>query len=210
MDSLAGIKEEILHVCRRIYAREMVASNDGNVSARLGSDRVVCTPNGMSKGFLEADDLAVLDLSGNPAGDNRRTPTSETPMHLGIYRMRPDISAIVHAHPITATAYAVAGRTVDHRALPESFLTLGSVPLVPYGAPSTEELPEQIGKFIRDHNVFLLANHGALALGGTVLEAYHRIECLEHTAKILFHAEALGGVIKLTSGQRARLTEIFG
>ncbi|HUU29737.1 MAG TPA: class II aldolase/adducin family protein [archaeon] len=210
MDSLDRVKQDILHVCRRIYEREMVASNDGNVSVKVGPDRVICTPTGMSKGFLQPEDLVITDLEGNPLNEGSRKVTSEIRIYLRIFQLRPDISAAVHAHPLTATALAVAGRTVDSEVLPESVLSLGKVPLVPYGTPGTEELAGQIAKYLPEHNVFLLANHGALALGRNVIQAYHRMECLEHTAKILFLAESMGRVNRLTREQIARIYEVHG
>ena len=210
MDPIKKVREDILHVCRRIYQREMVASNDGNVSVRVGPDLVISTPTGMSKGFLEANDLVETDLEGNPLKGASRKVTSEIRIYLRVYKLRPDISAAVHAHPLTATALAVAGRTVDSEVLPESVLSLGKVPLVPYGTPGTDDLASQIAKYLPGHNVFLLENHGALALGRDVIEAYHRMECLEHTAKIIFLAELMGGVRRLTPEQIARLYEVHG
>ena len=210
MDQILTVKNQVLHVCRRIYEREMVASNDGNVTARVGSDRIIATPTGMSKGFLKEDDLVLTDLQGNIVGEPGRKVTSEIRIYYKIYRMRPDVFAAVHAHPLHATAYAASGRTIDTEVLPESVLSLGKVPLVPYGTPGTDELAEQIEKYLQEHEVFLLANHGALALGRDVIEAYHRMECLEHTARIIFLAESLGGAKKLTPRQISKLFEVHG
>ena len=145
MDSLKEAKENIIHVCRRIYAREMVASNDGNVTVRFAEDRVLATPTGMSKGFLTEDDLVVTDMEGNVVEGNGHAVTSEIRIYLKIYRQRDDVRAAVHAHPLYATAYAAAGLTVDSKVLPESVLSLGEVPLVPYGTPGTDELADRIG-----------------------------------------------------------------
>ncbi len=210
MDSLKEIKSQIIHVCRRIYQREMVASNDGNVTVRAGEDRVVATPSGMSKGFLREEDLVLTDMDGNIIEGKDRSVTSEIKIYCNIYRNRPDVKAAVHAHPLHATAYAAAGKTVDSKVLPESVLSLGEVPLVPYGTPGTDELAGQVEKYLDRHEVFLLANHGALALGRNVIEAYHRMECLEHTARIVFLAETLGGAIQLTPEQIAGIFEVHG
>jgi len=210
MDQVLRVKKQILHVCRRIYQREMVASNDGNVTARVGEDRIIATPTGMSKGFLTEDDLVLTDLEGNIVGQRNRKVTSEIKIYYKIYRLRPDVFAAVHAHPLHATAYAASGKTVDTEVLPESVLSLGKVPLVPYGTPGTDELAGQIEKYLQEHEVFLLENHGALALGRDVVEAYHRMECLEHTARIVFLAESLGGANKLTPGQISKLFEVHG
>jgi len=210
MDSLKEIKSQILHVCRRLYEREMVASNDGNVTVRAGKDWIVATPSGMSKGFLTEEDLVVTDLDGNLLEGTDRSVTSEIRIYCRIYQKRPDVKAAVHAHPLHATAYAAVGRTVDSEVLPESVLSLGRVPLVPYGTPGTSELADRIEKYLDRHEVFLLANHGALALGRNVLEAYHRMECLEHTARIVYLAEPLGGAIKLTCEQIDGIFKIHG
>jgi L-fuculose-phosphate aldolase len=210
MDSLKETKENIIHVCRRIYAREMVASNDGNVTVRFAEDRVLATPTGMSKGFLTEDDLVVTDMEGNVVEGNGHAVTSEIRIYLRIYRERDDVRAAVHAHPLYATAYAAAGLTVDSKVLPESVLSLGEVPLVPYGTPGTDELADRIGVHLNDHEVFLLENHGALALGGDVVAAYHRMECLEHTARIVYLARELGGANNLEPEQIGAIFEVHG
>ena len=204
------IKEQILHVCRRLYERNMVASNDGNVTVRVGEDRIIATPSGMSKGFLTADDLVLADMEGKVIEGRDRSITSEIRIYTQIYRRRPDVKAAVHAHPLYATAYAAAGRTVDTQVLPESALSLGPVALVPYATPGTSGLADQIERFLDKHEVFLLVNHGALALGANVLEAYHRMECLEHTARIVYLAEPLGGALRLAPKQIEAILEVYG
>lgn len=210
MDSLEELKRQVLHVCRRIYDREMVASNDGNVTVRVGEDRILATPSGMSKGFLAPEDLVLTDLEGHPLENNGRTVTSEILIYCAIYRLRPDVRAAVHAHPLYATACAAAGRTVETRVLPESVLSLGKVPLVPYGTPGTSELADRIAGYLADHEVFLLENHGALALGKNVVEAYHRMECLEHTAKIVHLAARLGGAVPLSPERIGGIFRVHG
>ena len=204
------IKEQILHVCRRLYEREMVASNDGNVTVRVGEDRIIATPSGMSKGFLTADDLVLADMEGNVIEGRDRSITSEIRIYTRIYRKRPDVKAAVHAHPLYATAFAAAGRTVDSDVLPESVLSLGKVPLVPYATPGTSGLADQLEKYLDKHEIFLLANHGALALGRNVLEAYHRMETLEHTARIVYLAEPMGGALRLAPKQIGGIFEVYG
>ena len=210
MDSLAEAKSKIIHVCKRIYAREMVASNDGNVTVRIGPDKILATPTGMSKGFLTEDDLVVTDLDGNVVDGSGKSVTSEIRIYMRIYRKRQDVAAAVHAHPLHATAYAASGKTINSQVLPESVLSLGYVPLVPYGTPGTDELADMIEEYLDGHEVFMLQNHGALALGGDVVEAYHRMECLEHTAKIVYLAEALGGVDRLSPQQIRGIFERHG
>ncbi len=210
MHSLDEIKAQMLHVCRRIYEHEMVASNDGNVTVRVDERHILATPSGMSKGFLTAEDLVLTDLKGNPVVDNGRKVTSEIKIYCRIYELRPDVGAAVHAHPIYATACAAAGRSVNPRVLPESVLSLGEVPLVPYGTPGTDELAGRVAEYLEGHEVFLLANHGALALGTNVIEAYHRMECLEHTARIVHLADTLGGAISLSGERIGQIFEVHG
>ena len=210
MDSLKEVRDSIIHVCRRVYEHGMVASNDGNVTVRVGDDRVLVTPTGMSKGYLTAEDLVLTDMDGVAVEDNGRKVTSEIKIYLKIYSKREDVRAAVHAHPVHATAYAACGMTVESRVLPESVLSLGEVPLVPYGTPGTEELAERIGEYLEDCEVFLLENHGALALGTDVLTAYHRMECLEHTAKIIYLARQLGEVQTLSPKRIGELFEVHG
>lgn len=210
MDSTDEIRNEMLHVCRRIYGREMVASNDGNVTVRVGKDRILATPSGMSKGFLKPDDLVLTDLEGNPVSGGERSVTSEIKIYCRIYKLRPDVRAAVHAHPIYATSYAAAGLSLESQVLPESVLSLGTVPLVPYGTPGTDELADRVAEYLADHEVFLLANHGALALGNNVIEAYHRMECLEHTAKIVYLANTLGGAVRLSPEQIGGIFRVHG
>jgi len=193
-----------------MYAREMVASNDGNLTVRIGPDRILATPAGKSKGFLTEDDLIVTDLDGNVVDGSGREVTSEIRIYLRIYRVREDVGAAVHAHPLHATAYAVAGKSVASDVLPESVLSLGYVPLVPYGTPGTDQLADRIEEYLEDYDVILLQNHGALALGRDVVEAYHRMECLEHTAKVVYLAETLGGADRLTPKQIEGIFDTHG
>ena len=210
MDSFKEVRNSIIHVCRRVYEHGMVASNDGNVTARVGDDRVLVTPTGMSKGYLSTEDLVLTDMDGVPVEDNGRKVTSEIKIYLKIYSQREDVRAAVHAHPLYATAYAACGRTVESRVLPESVLSLGEVPLVPYGTPGTAELAERIGEYLDGCEVFLLENHGALALGTDVLSAYHRMECLEHTARIIYLARELGEVQILSPERIGELFKVHG
>jgi len=210
MDSLAEIKRQILHVCRRMYEREMVASNDGNLAVKVGEDRILVTPAGKSKGFLTEDDLVLTDLDGNVVDGSGREVTSEIRIYMRIYKKRCDVGAAVHAHPLYATSYAASGKTINSAILPESVLALGHVPLVPYGTPGTDELADRIEEYLEEHDVILLQNHGALALGSDVVKAYHRIESLEHTARITYLAETLGGPDYLTPEQIGDIFKVYG
>jgi L-fuculose-phosphate aldolase len=200
---------EIIEVGRRMWTRGWVASNDGNLSVRLDVRGFLVTPTGVSKGFLTRRMLVRLDETGSarPCRGGFR-PSSEIRMHLEVYRRRPDVGAVVHAHPPFATAFAVAGIPMDRNVLPEAVLTLGAVPLAPYGTPSTDEIPESIAPFVEGSDVILLSNHGALAFGSDLLTAYHRMETLEHTAAITWYAMGLGRVRAIPKAQVKKLMEL--
>jgi L-fuculose-phosphate aldolase len=185
------IRADIVEAGRRMYARAYVASNDGNISARLDDGRLITTPKSVSKGFMTPDMLVTVDYSGKKlAGD--REASSELPMHLEIYRNRPDVNAVVHAHPPLATGFAVAGIPLTRAVLAEVITTLGSIPIAEYGTPSTAELPDAVRKYIKAHDGMLLANHGAVTCGPNVMGAYYKMETIEHFAKISLVARLLG------------------
>lgn len=184
-------RREIVRVGELMYGRGYVVSSDGNVSVRLPDGRIVATPTQTSKGRMTEDSLALTDLDGRPLNDRRAS--SELAMHLLIYRERTDVSAVCHAHPPHGSAFAVAGLAIDQPILSEVILTLGCVPLAEYGTPSTEELTEAMRPLVKHHNALLMANHGAVAYGADVWQAFDRLETLEHTAKIAVLARALGG-----------------
>ena len=185
------IRADIVEVGRRLYARAYVASNDGNISVRLDGERLITTPKSVSKGFMTADMMVVVDYSGRKIGGDRE-PSSELPMHLEIYRSRPDVNAVVHAHPPLATGFAVAGIPLTRAVLAEVITTLGSIPIAEYATPSTSELPDAVRKYIKAHDGLLLANHGAVTCGRDVMSAYYKMETIEHFAKISLVARLLG------------------
>jgi L-fuculose-phosphate aldolase len=188
----------IVRVCRRLYERGLIAGPDGNVSVRLGDGTILVTPSGMSKIDVTAGDLIVVDGAGRVLdGDGRAS--SELRMHLRLYARRPDVHAVVHAHPPTATAFAVVGEGFMAPVLPEVILQMGTVPLVRYATPGTDALPDNFEPFIAAHDAFLLANHGATTVGATLEAAHQRMESLEHAAKILFTARLLGRVNELSA-----------
>ena len=198
MSSILAAGREIVLVCRRLYERGLIAGPDGNVSVRLGADRVLVTPAGMSKVDVTPSDLVVLSLDGSRVHRGRRA-SSEVAVHLRIYQRRPDVQAVVHAHPPTATGFAVAGEDFSACVLPEMIFQVGVVPLVPYATPGTAELADRFEPFLANHDAFLMANHGAVTLGRTLLVAHQRMESLEHTAKILLAARTLGRVNALSA-----------
>ncbi len=186
------LTRSIVRVAHRLYERRLVAGRQGNVSARDADGTVWLTPAGMCKGDVTVDDLVRLDLGGNVL-QGTRAPTSERTTHLEFYRQRPDINAVVHGHPMYCTAFAAAGETLPVGVLPEAVVTLGEVPLVPYGTPSSAGLTGAIHPYVAEHDCFLLANHGALAVGADLDIAVDRLEQLESYAAVIWHARALGG-----------------
>ena len=191
---------------RRLYERRILASIEGNMSIRLDGDRVVATPSGINKGFMQPSDMVVTDLDGNPEGGGN--PSSEMRMHLAIYKVRPDLQAIVHAHPTVATGYAVAGRQLPAAVLAEIVTTLGCIPIAPYGTPSTDALADAVVGPIRNYDALLLANHGALTAGDSLDQAEERMYQLEHFAEVSLVAELLGGPQAFSVDEVNRLSSL--
>jgi L-fuculose-phosphate aldolase len=203
------LRADIVEVGRRLYARGYTASNDGNISVRLDDRRLLMTPKSVCKGFMTPEMMCITDLDGKKiAGE--RDPSSEMQMHLEVYRQRPDAKAVVHAHPPTATGFAVAGIPLDRAVLAEVVTTLGSVPIAEYATPSTKELPEAVRKYVKAHDGMLLANHGALTLGTDLFGAYYKMETIEHFAKISLVARLLGGERLLSRKEVDRLQGLRG
>ena len=203
------LRADIVEVGRRLYARGYTASNDGNISVRLDAARLLMTPKSVCKGFMDPSMMCITDLDGKKlAGD--RDPSSEMQMHLEVYRQRPDVQAVVHAHPPIATAFAVAGIPLDRAVLAEVVTTLGSVPIADYATPSTKELPQAVSKYIKAHDGMLLANHGALTVGTDLFSAYYKMETIEHFAHISFIARMLGGERLLSKEEVLRLQGLRG
>ncbi|MFP7300311.1 class II aldolase/adducin family protein [Neobacillus niacini] len=180
-------KEMICEVGRRIYNRNYVAANDGNISVKVGTNEIWTTPTGVSKGYMTPDMMVKLDLSGNVLAGNLK-PSSEVKMHLRVYNENPEVNGVVHAHPPVATSFAIAGIPLDKPVLPEAIVLLGNVPVAPYALPGTQEVPDSIAPYCRTHNAVLLANHGALTWGRDLMEAHFRMESLEHYATILMYS----------------------
>ncbi|MFN0123471.1 MAG: class II aldolase/adducin family protein [Blastocatellia bacterium] len=186
------IRQQIVAIATRCYDRGLLVAGDGNISVRVGPDRLLATPSGVSKGWMTPDMIVAVDLAGNPLEQSEYKVSSEWPMHRVIYEHRPDIHAVVHAHPPHATGFAVAGLALDKAILSEVVLTLGCVPLAAYGTPSTRELTDGIEPFLAYHDALLMANHGAVAYADTLEKAFNKLETLEHTCKISFIARTLG------------------
>jgi L-fuculose-phosphate aldolase len=185
------LRADIVEIGRRMYARGYTASNDGNISVRLGDGRLLMTPKSVCKGFMTPEMMCITDENGRKL-QGERDPSSEMLMHLEVYRQRPDVSAVVHAHPPIATGFAVAGIPLDRAVLAEVLTTLGSIPIAEYATPSTSELPEAVRRYVKAHDGMLLANHGALTVGADLFAAYYKMETIEHFAKISLVARLLG------------------
>lgn len=204
------LREEICEIGRRMYARRMVAANDGNLSVRLSENEVLCTPTGVSKGFMKPEQLCKVDLTGKVLQMAEGFgPSSEVKMHLRVYQKRPDISAVVHAHPIFATTFAVMGRALDIPIMPEVIVNFGKVPLAPYGTPSTLEIPDAIEPYLADYEAILLESHGALTWAKDLMAAYMKMESVEFYAELLYRSTQLGGPRELSEDKLARLREVI-
>ena len=196
MDSnqIMQIKEQICDVCHKMWQQGWVAANDGNVSVKLDDGTYLATPTGISKSFITPDKIVRIDGEGKVMeAEEGYRPSSEIKMHLCCYQEREDVGAVVHAHPPTATGFAVAHLDMDRYTMIESVIAVGSVPVTPYGTPSTYEVPEAIRPYLQEHDVMLLENHGALTVGVDLITAYYRMETLELWAKISLVAHLLGG-----------------
>ena len=190
--------------CRQLAARGLVAGQDGNISVRVGPDRILVTPSGLIKGLVTSSDMVVVDGRGRKRA-GRRNPTSELDLRLRILGLRPDVGAVVHAHPPTATGFALAGEGFETFTLTELIFQVGRVPLVPYGAPGTPELGDRVAPFLNGHDALLLAHHGAVTMGSTLDAAWIRMESLEHAARMLLVARTLGRVTELDAAAVAAL-----
>ncbi|MCL6624090.1 MAG: class II aldolase/adducin family protein, partial [Fimbriimonadales bacterium] len=185
------LRRHICRVARRLWARGLIGATEGNISCRLGEERLLVTPSGKIKADLVIDDIVLTDLKGRPL--QGKNPTSEWALHASIYRHRPDCFAIVHAHPPYATALALAGKTIPDNISPEAGIVLGSVALVPFAIPGTQAMGEAIVPYLSKHKTFLLQNHGAVTLGSDLEGAYCRMETLERVARVYILASLLGG-----------------
>ncbi len=203
------IKKQICEIGKRIYAQGMVASNDGNISVKLNDNEFLCTPTGVSKGFMTPEYICKVDRDGKVIQANPGfKPSSEIKMHMRVYKERPDVTAVVHAHPMYATAFAIAGIPLTQPIMPEAVIALGCVPIAEYGTPSTEEIPDAVSKYLQSFDAVLLENHGALSFSDSLLSAYHKMESVEFYAKLLYLSRQLGGPKELSEAQVQRLYEI--
>lgn len=191
------VKDDMIRVGKLLYERGWIPAYDGNFSVRLDETWILTTPAGKCKGFLNPEDLIVVDRDGQPRDPDAPAPSSELKMHLTVYNTRPDVLACVHAHPPLAVACSVAGVSLEPAVLPEILLTLGKIPTVPYAMTGTQALGDVIAPFITHHDAVVLAHHGTLAVGSSLMHAFHRTEMIEQAAKIFIHAHQLGAVRRL-------------
>lgn len=203
------IRQEMCEIGRRVYDRGMVAANDGNFSVKVSENEFLCTPTGVSKGFMTPESICRIDAEGRLLEENGDfKPSSEMKMHLRVYKERSDVRAVVHAHPPYATTFAAAGIPLDKPILSEAILTLGRVPVARYGTPSTREVPDAVAEYLPYYDAMLLANHGALTYGDCLMNAYHKMESVEFYARILYQTQMLGGGKELSPDQVGDIYEI--
>ncbi len=205
-----GLRRAMARVGRLLYARQLIVAAEGNLSARLPRGLFLATPAGACKGLLTPGDLVVVDEQGRTADGSAARVSSEWPLHRQIYAARPDAGAVCHAHPPWATAFATAREPLEGCLLPEAVATLGGVPLAEYATPGTAEVPLSVRGLVRDHDAFLLANHGVVTVGETITAAYFKLETVERLAQVTLLARLLGGERRLSPGQVAALMSAAG
>ena len=203
------IKKQICDIGKRIYDRNMVAANDGNISVKLNDNEYLCTPTGVSKGFMTPEFICKVDAEGKVLQANKGfRPSSEIKMHMRVYQKRPDVGSVVHAHPTFATAFAIAGIPLTQPIMPEAVIALGCVPIAPYGTPSTMEIPDAVEPYLEHFDQVLLESHGALTWGKDLQTAYYKMESVEFYAELLYKARQLGGPKEFDEKTVQRLYEI--
>lgn len=208
-EKILEIKNQICEVGHKLWQLGFVAANDGNISVKLDDNTFLATPTGTSKIILTPEMIILVDANGTVLdGNTKYKPSSELKMHLRCYKERPDVNAVVHAHPPTATGFAIARIPLDMYTMPEAIIFLGSVPIAEYGTPSTEEIPDAVAKYLPLHDTVLLENHGALTVGVDLTTAYYRMETLEHFAKVSLVARQLGGEVELTREEIDKCLEV--
>ena len=201
------IVSDIVEICHRLYARGMVTATDGNVSVRIASGDILTTRSGINKGMVTENDLVEVSINGEQIGGSGK-PSTELGMHLYIYQQRPDVNAVVHAHPIYATGFATARIPLDNCIFPEVIVGLGAIPLAEYATPSTSEVAASLAPFVKNADAILLSNHGVVTYGNDLYEAYFKMEKVEHAAHITFVASMLGGARTLTIEDVEKLRKV--
>lgn len=203
------VKKEICEIGKRMYMSGFVAANDGNISVKINDKEVLCTPTGVSKGYMTPDMICKVDINGKVLTANGKfRPSSEVKMHLRVYKERPDVKSVVHAHPPYGTSYAIAGVPLDKAIMPEAVIALGNVPIAAYGTPSTDEIPDEVSKYLSCYDAVLLENHGALTYSNSLMNAYFKMESLEFYAKLMFISSQIGEPQVLNNKQVEKLLTI--
>lgn len=202
-----GLKSELIYYSKLCYNNGYVKAHDGNLSVRTKKNFILATGSGTVKGKIKPSDLVKTDLKGKKI-QGKKNPSTELKLHLYIYSKRKDVNAVVHTHAKFCSAFASAGIALDKPVLPEVYLTFGKIPLAKYAAPSTDEVPASVEKFVMEHNAILLANHGLVTFGKTLEEAYYFTEKAEQFAEIMFYARMLGGEKVLTKMQLKKLDSL--
>ena len=195
----AEAKAQIIEAGLKIYQRGLVAANDGNLSVRVGENALWVTPTGVSKGFMTEDMLVKMRLDGTVLSQGEKGPSSEVKMHLRIYNENPEVRGVCHAHPPISTSFAIAGLGLDRAIYPEALVNLGTVPCVHYEAPGSQGIPDSIAPYCRDYNALLLANHGAVAWGPSLIDAWYRLESTEHYAMVIMYTGNIIGKANVLS-----------
>lgn len=191
-DEEARLRQGICRVGELCYGRSYIVGADGNISARMSDGTILITPAGAMKGFLQPEHVAHIDTSGRTVDGGPKAST-EVGIHLTSYQERPDMKAMVHAHPPHAVALTIAGIDMQMPIIPEIIVTIGGIPTAPFGTPGTEELPESIRELIRCSDTLIMQNHGSVCLGSNLMDAYKKLDMLEHTARILWLAHVAKG-----------------
>ena len=203
------IKKQMCDIGKRVYNRGMVAANDGNFSVKLNDHEFLCTPTGVSKGFMTPEYICKVDENGNVIHANKGfKPSSEIKMHMRVYKERPDVNSVVHAHPLYATTFAIAGIPLTQPIMPEAVIALGCVPIAKYGTPSTEEIPDAVEPYLQYYDAVLLENHGALTYSYSLEAAYLKMESVEFYARLLYQTMQIGGPQEFSEEQVQQLYAI--
>lgn len=209
MESEYEVKKQICEIGKRMYDRNMVAANDGNISVKINEQEILCTPTGVSKGFMTPEYICKVDLKGNLIESNPGfKPSSELKMHLRVYEEREDVKAVVHAHPVYATTFAISGIPLTQPVMTEAVVSLGYVPTARFARPSTMEVPDAVSEYVQKFDAMLLESHGALAYADSLMNAYMKLESVEFYAQILYQSRLLGGPKELTKEQVEELYEV--
>ncbi|MFZ2088605.1 MAG: class II aldolase/adducin family protein [Desulfobaccales bacterium] len=206
MPNEQALKQEMVIVCRMMHQKDLIAALDGNVSVKCG-EHLLTTPSGVNKGFLRMDQIITVDWEGRVVRGEGQ-PTSELAMHLAVYRRRSGVKAVIHAHPPLVTAFSIAGVSLEDFILPEVVMSLGVVPTAAYATPTTSEVPESIQGLIERYDALILERHGALTVGSDLMDAYNKMEKLEHSALVILTALQLGRVRQLPPQEVEKLIQL--